>query len=34
LISELRLGDLEAGHRLSPEAESQWEFLLNWKLGK
>ena len=34
LISELRVGDLEAGYRLSPEAESQWEFLLNWQLGK
>ena len=34
LISELRVGDVEAGHRLSPEAESQWEFLLNWQLGK
>jgi protein-tyrosine phosphatase len=34
LIGELRVGDIEAGYRLSPEAESQWEFVLNWKLGK
>ena len=26
LISELRIGDIEAGYKLSPEAESQWSF--------
>ena len=34
IISELRVGDVERGYALSPEAESQWNFLLNWKLGK
>ena len=34
LISELRVGDVERGYALSPEAESQWDFLLNWKEGK
>ena len=34
MISELRVGDVEAGYRVSPEAESQWDFILNWERGK
>ena len=34
LISELRIGDLERGYAMSPEAKSQWDFIRNWKLGK
>ena len=34
MISELRFGDVEAGYRVSPEAESQWDFILNWEREK
>jgi|TARA_B100002052_G_scaffold59532_2_gene52505 hypothetical protein len=34
LLDELRLGDIEAGYRPSPETGDQLDFILDWELGK
>ena len=33
-LGRLRVGDLEAGHRESPQVPEQWEFVRSWKEGR
>jgi len=33
-LGRLRVGDLEAGHRDSPQVSEQWEFVWSWREGQ
>ena len=33
-LGRLRVGDLEAGHRESPQVSEQWEFVGSWREGQ
>ena len=33
-LARIRIGDLEAGHRNSPQVPEQWEFVRSWREGQ
>ena len=33
-LARIRIGDLEAGHRGSPQVPEQWEFVRSWREGQ